>query len=377
MSVDHFHVVFAGGGTGGHLFPGLAVAEQLQAILPAARITMATGNKAFEQAQVTAAGFAHLRLPSHPLTGPAGTWRFVKENLSGYRRARRFVRLTEVSLVVGLGGYASVPMAWAAASARLPLVLLEQNAFPGRVTRWFAPRAALICTAFDEARPYLKSGGPVRITGNPIRGGFLPAVTATARPTSHERQLLILGGSGGSRTLNEQVPRALYKAQRELLGWRIVHQTGPRDSAATTNLYRKLDLDAIVVPFIDRMQPVLQQTDLAVCRSGGTTLAELAAAGVPALLLPWPNAANDHQRKNADVYAAAGAAKLLDAREVTGRLDNAIAESLGALLSDAARRDKMASAMHAMARPNAAWHVATMISQLLTSAVEAPLTLAG
>jgi UDP-N-acetylglucosamine--N-acetylmuramyl-(pentapeptide) pyrophosphoryl-undecaprenol N-acetylglucosamine transferase len=267
-------------------------------------------------------------------------------------------------------------MAWAAASARLPLVLLEQNAFPGRVTRWFAPRAALICTAFAEARPYLKPGGPVRVTGNPIRGGFLPAVTATARPTSHERQLLILGGSGGSRTLNEQVPRALYKAQRQLLGWRIVHQTGPRDSAATANLYRKLDLDAIVVPFIDRMQSVLQQTDLAVCRSGGTTLAELAAAGVPALLLPWPKAANNHQRANAEVYAAAGAAQMLDAREVTGRLDNAIAGWLAPLLHDPARREQMASAIQALARPNAAWHVAVMINQLLAEAVETPLSFA-
>ena len=376
MNTDSIHVVFAGGGTGGHLFPGLAVAEQLRAILPAARITMATGTKPFEQAQVAEAGFAQLRLPSHPLTGPAGTWRFVKENLSGYRRARRFMRLTDVSLVVGLGGYASVPMAWAATSARVPLVLLEQNAFPGRVTRWFAPRATLVCTAFDEASPYLKAGGPVRVTGNPIRSGFYSATGEPKRRTSPDRQLLILGGSGGSRTLNEQVPRALYKTQRGLIGWRIVHQTGPRDLATTTALYRKLGLEAIVVPFIDRMPPVLRQTDLAIGRSGGTTLAELAAAGVPALLLPWPKAANHHQRANAEVYAAAGAAHLLDAREVTGRLDNAIAASLAPLLRDPARREQMASAMQALARPNAAWHVAAMINQLLAEAVETPLSAA-
>ena len=149
--------------------------------------------------------------PSHPLTGPAGTWRFVKENVSGYRRARRFVRLTKVSLVVGLGGYASLPMAWAATSSGIPLVLLEQNAFPGRVTRWFAPRAALICAAFRRSAAASESGGPVRVTGNPIRGGFLSAAEEIERPASPDRQLLILGGSGGSRTLNEQVPRALYK----------------------------------------------------------------------------------------------------------------------------------------------------------------------
>ncbi len=133
-------------------------------------------------------------------------------------------------------------MAWAAASLRVPLVLLEQNAVPGRVTRRLAPRATLVCTAFEEAGAYLKTGGPVRVTGNPIRAGFGQAAAsegwhwpATARESASvgatplpnaARQLVILGGSGGSRTLNEQVPRALYKIERELAGWRIVHQTG-------------------------------------------------------------------------------------------------------------------------------------------------------
>jgi len=172
------------------------------------------------------------------------------------------------------------------------------------------------------------------------------------------------------------MPRALYKTQRDLIGWRIVHQTGPRDLATTTALYRKLGLEAIVVPFIERVPPVLRQTDLAIGRSGGTTLAELAAAGVPALLLPWPKAANNHQRANAEVYTAAGAAEMLDAREVTGRLDNAIAGSLAPLLLDSARREQMATAIQALARPNAAWHVAAMINQLLAAAVETPMSMA-
>jgi UDP-N-acetylglucosamine--N-acetylmuramyl-(pentapeptide) pyrophosphoryl-undecaprenol N-acetylglucosamine transferase len=376
------HIVFAGGGTGGHLFPGLAVAEQLQAILPTARITVATGNKPFEHVQVAAAGFDHLRLASHPFArSAAGTWRFVKDNLSGYRRAKRFIRKTDVSLVVGLGGYASVPMAWAAASARIPLVLLEQNAIPGRVTRWLAPRAALVCTAFDEAGAQLKAGGPIRVTGNPIRAGFVPKSfdgwpgpegapdRREAPERTADRQLLILGGSGGSRTLNEQVPRALYKIEEELAGWRIVHQSGPRDWQATTTLYAKFGLDAIVVPFVERIERVLGRSDLAVCRSGGTTLAELAAAGVPAILMPWPKAAADHQRKNADVFAAAGAAQIVDAREVSGRLDNAIAEPLVALLRDPARRQLMSEAMQTLARPNAAWHVATMIAKMLETTI--------
>jgi UDP-N-acetylglucosamine--N-acetylmuramyl-(pentapeptide) pyrophosphoryl-undecaprenol N-acetylglucosamine transferase len=393
MSNESFHIVFAGGGTGGHLFPGFAVAEQLQSILPTARITMATGNKPFEHVQVNAVGFDHLKLPSHPFArGATGTWRFVKDNLSGYRRAKQFIRKTRVSLVVGLGGYASVPMAWAAASLRVPLVLLEQNAVPGRVTRWLAPRATLVCTAFDEAADYLKAAGPVRVTGNPIRAGFgrigsadgwhWPATVrksanAGVRPLpAASRQLVILGGSGGSRTLNEQVPRALYKVEAELTGWRVVHQTGPRDWQATTSLYRKLGLEAIVVPFVDRIDRVLARSDLAISRSGGTTLAELAAAGLPAILLPWPKAAADHQRKNADVFAAAGAARIIDAREVTGRLDNTIAQPLAALLRDAGRRQLMSEAMQTLARPNAAWHVAKMIAQTLEASAQSPAAIA-
>ena len=169
------HVVFAGGGTGGHLFPGLAVASELRALNAAVRITLATGNKPLEREQVAAAGLEQLKLPSHPWPrGPRGAWRFVAENLSGYRAARRFLRENEVSAVVGLGGYASAPMAWAAASAGVPLVLLEQNAVPGRVTRWLAPRASLVCVAFEEARSQLQCGGPVRCDGKSYSARGLP-----------------------------------------------------------------------------------------------------------------------------------------------------------------------------------------------------------
>ncbi len=202
------------------------------------------------------------------------------------------------------------------------------------------------------------------MTGNPIRAGFSRPSNKAAHRASPERQLLVLGGSGGARSLNEQVPRALYKLRKQLLGWRIVHQTGPRDWQATDALYRKLDIEAVVVPFLDPIQPVLHETDLAICRSGGSTLAELATVGVPAVLVPYPHAAGDHQRKNADVLAAAGAARIVDSREVAGRLDNAFAAALGELLVDAPARNRMATAMRGLGQPDAAWHVAVMIRDL-------------
>jgi UDP-N-acetylglucosamine--N-acetylmuramyl-(pentapeptide) pyrophosphoryl-undecaprenol N-acetylglucosamine transferase len=359
------HVVFAGGGTGGHLFPGLAVASQLRTLNPAIRITLATGNKPLERDQAANAGLEQLRLPSHPWPrGPRGAWRFMADNLTGYRSARRFLRKSNVAAVVGLGGYASVPMAWAAAAAGVPLVLLEQNAVPGRVTRWLAPRASLLCVAFEEAREQVKCGGPVRLTGNPIRRGFCVSATPERRADSATRQLLVLGGSGGSRTLNEQLPRALYRLGEHMAGWRVIHQTGPRDVEATRHLYQKLGIAADVVAFVNRLAPVLHQTDLVVCRAGGTTLAELSTVGLPALLIPYPHAADDHQRRNADVFAAAGAARIVDQREVKGRLDDALAVELADLLLNPSRLKQMATAMRRCAHPNAAWHVATMILDL-------------
>jgi UDP-N-acetylglucosamine--N-acetylmuramyl-(pentapeptide) pyrophosphoryl-undecaprenol N-acetylglucosamine transferase len=371
---DAIHVVLAGGEIGGHLLPGLAIADQLRTISPAMRITLATGHKPMERQQVAAAGFDQLRLHSRPLPdgfrgGLRGAWRFLADNMSGYRAARRFVRKEKVALVVGLGGYASLPMAAAAARLGVPLVLVEQNAMPGRVNRWLAPRASLVCIAFEEVRGQLKAHGPVRVTGVPIRVGSAAPLSTRLQNLPAERQLLVLGGgSGGARSLNEQVPKSLYKARSQLAGWRIVHQSGSRDHDATAALYRKLDVEAMVVPLLDPIQPMLHQASLVVCRSGGGTLAELAAASAPAVLLPHPQVSHDHQRKNADVLARAGAARVVDERECPGRIDDALAESLADLLADEPRRQQMAAAMGNFARPDAAWHVATMIHDMAGAA---------
>jgi len=313
MKNNTVHIVFSGGGTGGHLFPGLAVAEQLTAMIPRLRITFCGGGKPLERQAATDAGFEYFALPSRPLPHAAReAVSFVVENLAGYLAAGRFLREEHVSAVVGLGGYVSVPMARAAGRRDVPLVLLEQNAIPGRATRWLARRATLICTAFDETAAGLRCRCPVRVTGNPIRFGFdcdtqVTLSTIAAGPEEREGssrspithsgahwalkcpalaapplQLLVLGGSGGARSLNENAPRALYKVRRQLENWRIVHQSGQSDLDATKSLYRKFDLPATVVPFIDDMPAMLRATDLAVCRAGGTTLAELSAAGVPA-----------------------------------------------------------------------------------------------
>ncbi len=272
------HVLFAGGGTAGHLFPGFAVAEHLRQAGPKLRISFAGTGKPLESQLVLRAGFEYRPLASRPFPRKAReALRFLTDNVAGYYAARRYLREENVALVVGLGGYASVPAARAAAAEGIPYVLLEQNAVPGRATRWLAPGAAVVCSAFEGIRPFLKHGAHVRVTGNPLRRAF----TERAAPARNlpdrlagVRTLIVLGGSGGAQTLNEQVPRALYKVGAVLHGWRVVHQTGERDVARTAELYRKLGIAATVAPFIDELPRLLGESQLAIS---------------PPAAPPWPN----------------------------------------------------------------------------------------
>ncbi|NQU20065.1 MAG: UDP-N-acetylglucosamine--N-acetylmuramyl-(pentapeptide) pyrophosphoryl-undecaprenol N-acetylglucosamine transferase [Candidatus Nealsonbacteria bacterium] len=417
MKTAPIHLVFTGGGTGGHLIPGLAVAERIIERMPRARITLAGGGRPLERRLVSDAGFEHLVLPCRAMPR---RWRdvlpFLRDNVAGYRAARQFIRKENVAAVVGLGGYASVPMARAAAARGLPLILLEQNVVPGKATRWLSRRASLVCAAFEQTAADRRLKCPVQVTGNPIRKmgtvtcfsaqmgspdtlaekarplaktlsqespggaatrGFVPeqGPLVAAQPRHLFRQserssnafcgkvsglpvskLLILGGSGGARELNENVPRALDRVRRRLDGWTILHQSGDSQFESTVALYRRFDLPASVVPFVADVPAVLAATDLAVSRAGGTTLAELAAAGVPAVLLPYPHATDDHQLRNAEVFAAAGGSIVLD------RCDR-LAGTISELLGDRQRRTTMSTAMRGLAHGDAVAEVADLILQ--------------
>jgi UDP-N-acetylglucosamine--N-acetylmuramyl-(pentapeptide) pyrophosphoryl-undecaprenol N-acetylglucosamine transferase len=380
------HVVFTGGGTGGHLFPALAVAQRLRDEMPRARITFVGSGKPFERRHVAAAGFAYLALPCRPL--PRRVWRapaFLMQNAAGYLAARRILREQHVHVVVGSGGYASVPIARAAKGCGASLVLLEQNVVPGRANRWLARRADAVCLAFERTVSRLRCKCAVHVTGTPIRFSNTASPTLDQLPNPGvatpglssddtapdlrgffaRHRLLILGGSGGAESLNQSVPRALYKVREQLDSWQIIHQSGESATESTRRLYKKLALDAMVVPFVDDVAGLLADTDLAVCRAGGSTLAELATAGVPAVLLPYPHATDDHQRKNADLFCDSGGCLVLDPREVSDRLDHPLAEVLAGLLSDAGRRERMSAAVGRLAQPDAAARVTALIREML------------
>ncbi len=404
-------VIFAGGGTAGHLFPGLAVAHQLSSLVPKLRIVFAGGGRQQEQDLIRQAGFDYLTLPCGALPRRLrDVIPFLAANWSGYRAAGRFLARNPVRLVVGLGGYASVPMARAALRRRIPLVLLEQNAVPGRATRWLAPRADMLCSAFAEVKHYLPRRCHWRVTGNPVRQSFLASSPRSARsggaerafhgahrhaglrapwpplpsgpvpatetieppPIQRPKQLVVLGGSRGASWLNTNVPLALAEIKKHLEGWRVVHQTGTEDQPSTTALYRHLEIEAVVLPFIADVAKTLAASDTAVCRAGGTTLAELAVSGVPAVLVPYPHAADDHQRKNAEVYVEAGACFLLDQREVGARPEHSLAARILPLVGNHRTRLTMARRMLAMAHPDAASDIATMIQRMLPAETTLP-----
>jgi UDP-N-acetylglucosamine--N-acetylmuramyl-(pentapeptide) pyrophosphoryl-undecaprenol N-acetylglucosamine transferase len=358
-------VFFAGGGTAGHLFPGLAVADRLAELLPDAQITFVGSGKRSERGHVMSAGFDYLALPCRPAPRRLGEWfSSLLENYAGYRTALRILDEDSASIVVGLGGYASVPMARAAARRNIPLVLIEQNALAGRATRWLAGSAMMVCASFDEVRATLPPKCNILMTGNPLRREFEGC--SPSDPTV-KRQIVVLGGSQGARALNENVPRALYKNRAQLAGWQIVHQSGEADCPSTAELYQKLGLEARVVPFLTDVPMTLASTGLAVCRAGGTTLAELAATGVPAVVVPYPHATDDHQQKNAAVLAAAGAALVVDERWSSTRLDDHLTQAIAQLLASPEKRRQMSAAMTRWARPNAARDVAALLRELIVT----------
>jgi UDP-N-acetylglucosamine--N-acetylmuramyl-(pentapeptide) pyrophosphoryl-undecaprenol N-acetylglucosamine transferase len=386
----------AGGGTPGNLYPGLAVAAHIVERLPEAIVTFIGSGRAHERQPVAAAGFGYAHLPSRAAPQNAlHALRFVTDNVAGYWACRWYFREKQVSLVIGLGGASSAPAVRAGISRGIPTVILEQNVVPSRVTHWLASSATVVCVGFDQTPRDLPSSAPVIVTGNPARPTFerlyrqrqswlagycalqdahdapifaKPSAIATTdcsqTSASFEKRLVIIGGAGGARTINESIPQALARLREQLAGWQIVHQSGEGQLQETEQRYRAAGVDALVVAFIDEMAPVMFDSDLAVCRSGGTTLAELALAGLPAVLVPYPRV-NDFHLPNAEVFADAGAATIIDEAELAGPLEDEFVAHLKPLLADDSRRRRMATNMRRLARPDAAAHVTDAICDAL------------
>jgi UDP-N-acetylglucosamine--N-acetylmuramyl-(pentapeptide) pyrophosphoryl-undecaprenol N-acetylglucosamine transferase len=354
-------LLVAGGGTGGHLFPGIAVAEEV--VRRGGQVMFVGTSRGLEARAVPAAGYPLELLEVSGLKRMSlgatirSLYRLPKAFLRSYSILRRF----RPDVVLGVGGYASGPMVLAAALLGYPSAIQEQNSVPGITNKILSRLVRVVMVAFAEASKAFPAA-KIESTGNPVRAKLVAALTSGSEPTQQER-ILVVGGSQGARAVNDLVMAAVELLAKEGHLPAIVHQTGPSDLDRCSERYRSMGVADLVEAraFIDDMASAYQQSSLVVGRAGALTLAELAMAGRPAVLIPLPTAADDHQNKNAAHFAQAGAAIVLDQKTATGAQ---LAELLGTLSADPARRQTMAAAMRTLARPQAAQDIVDRLEKL-------------
>lgn len=349
-------VILAGGGTGGHLFPGIAVYEELKRREPELETLFVGTSRGLETRVVPQLNERLECLQVMPLKGRSpqelmkSLWALPQAGLE----ARRILRRFRPSLVLGMGGYAAGPLVATAAMMGIPTALLEQNAHVGLTNRMLARFIDRAYLSFEETA-LVFAAHKVRVVGNPVRRSFVNmGHMARVDPAAFEmraRRVLVIGGSQGARVLNQLVPEALAQAGLASLGVEVVHQTGQAMCEVVRARYEELGIRATVTPFIEDMARAYASAALVIGRAGATSLAEICAVGRPSILVPFPSAADDHQWHNARALEARGAA--LAFREQGLDVDT-LAKAVARLLADDAERRRMADAARALGRPDAA-----------------------
>ena len=346
--------ILAGGGTGGHVIPALAIAQELRARY-SAEVKFVGTARGLETKLVPAAGFELALIEVGALKNVGWTTRLstLWQLPGAVLRSRRMIRKFRPDVVIGVGGYASGPAVLAAEMAGVPTLLFEPNRVPGFANRIVVRWASAAAVHFEETRRFFPNAV---VTGVPVRKEFfsIPSRFGDAPPT-----LLVFGGSQGAAALNRVMMEST--AALKQAGWRLVHQTGERDYNQVQAAYQQSGISAEVTPFIDRMPEAFARADLLLCRAGAATVAEITAAGKPAILVPFPRAADDHQRRNAEALAQAGAALLIPEAELTSA---GPVKTVGELLADKKRLGKMAAAARTLSHPNAAQDIAEMAARL-------------
>jgi len=349
--------ILAGGGTGGHVIPALAIAQQLQKDYAAEVLFIGTA-RGIENRLVPAAGFA---------------LRFVQvgalKNVSLATRLKTFFDLPRAvwdsgrilsefrpDIVIGVGGYASGPAMLAAALRKVPMLVFEPNFVPGFANRLVAPLVSGAAVHFAETGRYFRR---CEVTGVPVREAFFQI--AKHNPVNAQPTLLVFGGSQGAHAINLVVMDSAAALRQRVPGIHIVHQTGERDYNDAQAAYANLGNSVEVYRFIDDMPGLFARADLLICRSGASTVAEVTAAGKPAVFVPFPRAADDHQKRNAEALERAGAAVMLEEPKLNRE---SLVEAVGSLFSNPSRLERMGDAARKLSHPNAARDIAAMAARL-------------
>jgi UDP-N-acetylglucosamine--N-acetylmuramyl-(pentapeptide) pyrophosphoryl-undecaprenol N-acetylglucosamine transferase len=345
-------VLIAGGGTGGHLYPGIAVARALLARVPDAQVTFVGTAAGIESRVVPREGFTLDVIRSAGLKGKSlpslirGLALLPLSALDAWRVLSR----RQPSVVIGVGGYSSGPVVGLAALRRMPTLLMEQNAVPGLTNRLLASLVSAAAVTYEESLAVF--GGKAFVAGNPVRPEFFgeEAYGEHSSPPGAAR-VLVFGGSQGAHAINVAMVEAAARLAAAAPAVVITHQSGERDLEMVRDGYRRAGLEARVEPFLFAMDREMKAADLVVCRSGATTLAELTASGRPSILIPFPGATDDHQRRNAEALAKVGAARMVEQKELTG---DRLATEILTLVAHEDDRRRMGGTAAQLARPDAA-----------------------
>ncbi len=359
-------ILFAGGGTGGHLYPGLAIARAMVAVSPDVKPFFIGAKRGIEKNVLPTTEFPHELLDLHPLyrARPWENWKTIRGAFSAWARLSAIVRDERPACVVGTGGYASgIALAYATVHG-IPFAVQEQNSFPGLTTKFFSRYARQVHNGFPEAVKYLHPGARTTVfdSGNPIEPPPSPLPDRAASriawgfPATGGRVLLVYGGSQGSKAINDVVASWINRGLPENLF--VIWATGPGTYADYSNLESER---VRVKPYLSPVSEAYTATDFAISRGGAIATAELAAWGIPPIVVPLPTAAADHQTANARALAGAGAAEMIRQSELTA---DVLDRSVRTLLDDPAVLADRSGAVRKRARPNAARDIAIHILEL-------------
>ena len=347
-------LLIAGGGTGGHLFPGVAIAEELRAREPEAAIKFVGTRRGIEARVLPDLGWDldFIEVSGLKTVGAAGTVKGLFRLPRALWQARRIVKQFAPDAVIGVGGYASGPVVLAARMRGIPTAICEQNSIPGLTNKLLGKVARSVFLSFDESKRFFK---PTKIvmSGNPVRRELVQKLLGAAPEASEANgrvHVLVVGGSQGAVAVNELAAQALAQLASET-PVAITHQTGEKDLEATRARYAQAGVSADCRAFIKDMAAAYRDADLIIGRAGATTVAELAIAGKPAVFIPYPFAADNHQELNAREMADKGAALMFRQAELTA---DKLTAALRPLLTDATTRTEMGAAMKLLAKPGAA-----------------------
>jgi UDP-N-acetylglucosamine--N-acetylmuramyl-(pentapeptide) pyrophosphoryl-undecaprenol N-acetylglucosamine transferase len=353
-------LMIAGGGTGGHIYPAIAIAQEYLARNPKRRVIFVGTERGLEKTIVPKAGFPLELISVGGLKGKGGLDLLgnVARLPVGFLQAWKLVGKHRPSAALGVGGYSSGPLLLAARLRGVPTMIHEQNAYPGLTNRWLAKIVKAVGVGFADAAPRLKRSDAV-VTGNPIRKEFF--TTDNRQPTT-ERRLLIFGGSQGSHILNETMAGALPFLARLKERLEIVHQTGVRELAIVQEAYRASAFaNARVVPYLDPIVDEIAAADLVVSRAGAMTIGELAAVGRAAILVPFAAATNNHQELNARVVEQAGGAVVITEREL---MPERLATAISEIVNDRERAARMGAAAKKLAVVDATRKIVDLLEKI-------------